>query len=133
MTALVDQLQKTKQIIINNEGINPYTKIEMKALIDQLTIDLNNELQSTSEDIQKIKKGLCVNVDSKKTKRRVRRLEEESKLILVKVNSLSGLKESYLEQTYSKDRKDKERRRSYQPTNNRKKPEPPKYTYNSNA
>ena len=103
----------------------------MKSNIDQLVIDLNNETFIISEDISKVKKGMHVNVDSKKTKRKVRRLEEEAKMILNKANLISGQKENSLEQSYNRDnKKDKDRRRSQQPYHRSKKPDPAKHYSN---
>lgn len=75
-------------LVINNQEINSYSNMEIKSIIDQLTIDLNKELFIISEEIHKFKRGLSGNIDCKRSKKKVCRLEEETNKIIAKVNAV---------------------------------------------
>jgi hypothetical protein len=77
-----------KQQIMYNQMIPDSQKVTLRNSIDALVNDLSNEIVNISEDISKAKVGNMSNVDSKKTKRKIRKLETHANDILTKVNEL---------------------------------------------
>jgi hypothetical protein len=68
-------------------------KHSLKSAIDALVNDLSNEIVNISEDVVKAKAGNTNNVDSKKTKRKIKKLETHANDILTKVNELDLISE----------------------------------------
>jgi hypothetical protein len=66
-----------------------FNKIALRSSIDSLISELNNEIVNISEDIAKAKQGIMINVDSRRTKRKVRRLDMEAADINAKVQELA--------------------------------------------
>ncbi len=89
MFQIIEQLSKTKQSVLYNQNIQDYQqKNSMRNAIDTLVNDLSNEIVNISDDICRAKAGNQGAVDCKRTKRKIKRLENQSNEIVMKVNEL---------------------------------------------
>ena len=82
-----------------NQLIQDGQKSALKLSIDALVNDLSNEIVNISEDVSKARAGSGANVDSKKTKRKIRKLENEANGILTKVNELELISDQKRQET----------------------------------
>ncbi len=96
---LIEQLSRMKQQIMYNQLIQDGQKSALKLSIDALVNDLSNEIVNISEDVSKARAGSGGNVDSKKTKRKIRKLENEANGILTKVNELELISDQKRQET----------------------------------
>ena len=82
-----------------NQLIQDSQKSALKISIDALVNDLSNEIVNISEDVSKARAGSGANVDSNKTKRKIKKLEKEANDILTKINELELISDQRRKET----------------------------------
>eukprot|EP00347_Sterkiella_histriomuscorum_P009788 403339891 len=87
---IIEQMAKAKQQInYDYPGVAESHKYTLIRAVDALINDLNNEVVSISDDISRAKQGLGLNIDSKRTKRKVRRLDDQSNELLQRIQEFT--------------------------------------------
>ncbi|CDW89097.1 UNKNOWN [Stylonychia lemnae] len=87
--SLIELMAKTKQQLTFEINAPDHHKISLMNQIETMINDLNNQIVNISEDLGKSRQGISINIDSKRTKRKVRRLDEQVNDIIQKVQQLT--------------------------------------------